>query len=56
MVNRRFKKINSSDIREIIRELDKIEEYEKSTRFVNTKDIYVCPECMYLGRKCSRCS
>ena len=50
-----FNKINSSVLEEILRELDDIELEKKSISFKNKKDIYVCPECIYLGEKCSRC-
>lgn len=55
-MNRRIKKINSRDIREIIKELDKIELEYKSIGFTDRKDIYVCPECEYLGTKCYTCA
>jgi len=55
-VNRRFKKINSSELEKIIKELDKIELEYKSIGFTNKKDIYVCPECEYLGKKCYACT
>lgn len=56
IVNRRIKKINSRDIREIIKELDKIELEYKSIGFTDRKDVYVCPECEYLGTKCYTCA
>ena len=55
-MNRKNIKINSTNIEDIIKELDRIELEEKRTGFANVRDIYVCPECIYLGEKCSRCS
>jgi hypothetical protein len=55
-VNRKVKKINSREIGDILKELDKIELEYKSIGFVNRKDIYRCPECEYLGTKCYSCA
>ena len=44
------------DIESIIKELDKIEMEERNVGFTNRRDIYVCPECIYLGAKCDMCS
>ena len=55
-MNRRIKKINSRDIEEIIKELDKIELEYKNIGFANRRDAYVCPECQYLGTKCYVCA
>ena len=55
-MNRKIKKINSRDIREIIKELDKIELEYKSIGFTNKRDVYTCPECEYLGTKCYACA
>ena len=38
------------------KELDKIELEYKSVGFTNRKDVYVCPECEYLGTKCYACA
>jgi len=55
-VSRKIIKINSRGIEEIIKELDKIELENKSISFTNRRDIYVCPECEYLGTKCYVCA
>lgn len=55
-MDRIFKKINSYCIEDIIREIDNQEKESNSVGFTNTKDTYICPECLYLGEKCSRCS
>ena len=51
----KFLKLNSRTIEEILKELDKIESDEKSIKFTDTQDKYICPECLYLGVKCDRC-
>ena len=43
-------------LEEIIRELDRIELEYKSIGFTDRKDVYVCPECEYLGTKCYTCA
>jgi uncharacterized protein (DUF2225 family) len=55
-VKNKFKKINSTNIEDLIKELDKKELEYNNVGFTNIRDIYVCPECVYLGEKCSRCS
>ena len=55
-MKRKIKKINSTNIEDILRELDRIELEENSTGFIDMRDLYICPECTYLGTKCSRCS
>ena len=55
-MNRKIKRINSREMREIIKELDKKEFEYKSVGFINRKDTYVCPECEYLGTKCYACA
>ena len=55
-MNRKIKKINSRDIKEIIKELDNIELEYKSIGFINKRDVYTCPECEYLGTKCCACA
>ncbi len=52
---KKIKKINSSELEKIIKELDKIELEEKTTGFTNRRDVYICPECVYTGKKCCRC-
>ena len=55
-MNRKIKKINSREIEDILKELDKIELEYKSIGFVNRRYVYRCPECEYLGTKCCSCA
>ena len=55
-MKRKIRKLNSRNIEEIIKEIDKIELEEKNVSFVNRRDVYVCPECIYLGTKCDMCT
>ena len=55
-MKRYIKRINSTNIEDILRELDRIELEENSPGFIDMRDLYECPESAYLGTKCSRCS
>lgn len=55
-MKRKFKKLNSKGIEDILKELDKRELEKNNIRFTNRRDTYVCPECIYLGTLCDMCT
>ena len=57
-MNRRFYKLKlkSYDLDSLVGELDYIEHDSKTSEFANRKETYECPECLYLGSTCDRCT